>query len=79
MYYTYILRGEKNYTYVGSSSNLKSRLEQHNKGQVNSTCKHTPLKLIWYAGFQTRNLAESFEKYLKSSSGHAFRNKRLIG
>ncbi len=32
----------------------------------------------FYAAFKTEQLARAFEVYLKSSSGFAFRNKRLI-
>jgi len=36
------------------------------------------LKLVFYAAFETKKKALDFEKYLKTNSGFAFRNKRLI-
>jgi len=33
---------------------------------------------MFYAAFKAKEKAYEFEKYLKSSSGFAFRNKRLI-
>ncbi len=34
--------------------------------------------LVFYAAFVSAKRARAFEKYLKSSSGKAFRNKRLL-
>lgn len=51
---------------------------QHNTKQVDSTVSGIPWKLVWYGSFNTLKKAQEFEKYLKSSSGFAFRNKRLI-
>jgi len=34
--------------------------------------------LIWYCAFLEKKKVLAFEKYLKSSSGFAFRNKHLI-
>jgi len=45
---------------------------------VLSTKNLRPAKLIFYAAFLNNRKALAFEKYLKSSSGFAFRNKRLI-
>ena len=80
MYYVYILRSitNENQTYIGSSSDLNKRLKSHNSGANKHTSKFKPWKVIWYCAFSTQEKAESFEKYLKSASGIAFRRKRLI-
>jgi len=79
MFYTYILRSRKNHTYyIGSTNDLKKRLKQHNDLRSTFSSKVAPLDLIWYAAFNERKRALEFERYLKSSSGFAFRNKRLI-
>lgn len=79
MYYTYILySSSRNLHYVGYTSNLKRRLHYHKTGQVNTTKSFGKIELVWYAAFKTKEQALSFEKYLKSSSGFAFRNKRLL-
>jgi putative endonuclease len=78
MFYAYILKLSDNTYYHGSSDNLKQRIEYHKQGKVNSTRYKRPLKLVFYAAFQTKEKAADFEKYLKSSSGFAFRNKRLV-
>ena len=77
MHYVYILQLDNGLFYVGYSSDLKNRLLSHEAKQVLST-KHKQPKLIWYAAFQSQNKATEFERYLKSSSGHAFRNKHFL-
>jgi len=67
-----------NQTYIGSSSDIEKRLESHNSGANKHTAKFKPWKVIWYCAFAAQAKAEAFEKYLKSSSGIAFRRKRLI-
>ena len=80
MHYVYILRSISNstQTYIGSSSDLKKRLESHNSGANKHTSKFKPWRVIWYSAFENRIKAENFEKYLKTASGIAFRRKRLI-
>lgn len=78
MYYIYILQLKDKSLYIGYSSDLKSRIKEHEKGNVDSTKNLRPIKLIYYSAFLTQKKATNFEKYLKSSSGFAFRNKRLI-
>ncbi len=78
MYYVYILHLINKSYYVGSTNDLKNRIEDHNKGKSPYTKKFRPVKLIYYSAFKTMNKALLFEKYLKSGSGISFRNKRLI-
>lgn len=78
MYYVYILKLIDKTYYHGYSTNLKQRIKEHEAGIVESTKNLRPLRLIYYSAFETKDKALKFEKYLKSSSGFAFRNKRLI-
>ena len=78
MYFVYILKLKNGNYYTGYTSNLKRRLLDHNHKLVISTKSHSPTKLVFYAVFTTKLKALGFEKYLKTSSGFAFRNKRLL-
>lgn len=79
MYYVYMLRSRKNgLIYTGSTGDLRKRLNEHNRGESFSTKPYVPWDLAFYAAFETRGLAEDFEKYLKFGSGKAFAQKRLI-
>ena len=60
------------------SKDLKNRIKEHNYKKVKHTKLNTPWKLIWYCAFENKHKASKFEKYLKSGSGSAFKNKRLL-
>ena len=79
MYYVYLIesisaQGER---YLGMTTHLNERLQEHNVGKSSHTSKFKPWKLITYIAFTDRAKAEAFERYLKSGSGHAFARKRL--
>jgi len=78
VFYTYILQLRDKTYYVEYSSDLKNRIKAHNEGFIFSTKNLRPVKLIYYSAFSSQKKAINFEKYLKTSSGFAFRNKRLI-
>jgi len=78
MYYVYILKLENGDYYSGFTENLENRLLYHKRKCVYTTSKTTINKLVFSASFINKKKALDFEKYLKSSSGFAFRNKRLI-
>ena len=78
MFYCYILKLSNNKDYIGFSSDLRQRVEEHKLGKVFATKKFLPVKLIYYSAFFTKKKALDFEKYLKTASGFAFRNKRLV-
>jgi len=80
MYYTYILSSEddKAKKYYGFTTNLKERIEYHNAGKVTSTKNFRPWKITFYAAFTNKETALAFEGYLKTASGKAFANKRLL-
>ena len=48
-FYVYVLESLQNgERYIGYSSNLKRRLEEHNKGKTFTTKFMTPFKLIYF-------------------------------
>jgi predicted GIY-YIG superfamily endonuclease len=79
VFYVYLLesRSEIGRFYVGSTSDLKTRLAQHNEGESFHTAKFRPWTLRWYCAFETREKAAAFEAYLKSGSGRAFQKRHL--
>lgn len=78
MRYAYILLLKDKTYYHGYSADLRERLEDHKRGFVQATKNLRPLKLVFYAEFVSKKKALDFEKYLKTYSGFAFRNKRLL-
>ena len=80
MYYVYILVSLNNPTrcYIGRTEHLEARLQQHNRGESGYSKRYTPWRLETYTVFSDPRLADGFERYLKSGSGHAFLKKRLL-
>lgn len=80
MYYVYIIKSKENLEqiYTWFSENLQQRIEEHNTWKSKHTTKFKPWELVFYSAFEDKKIALDFEKYLKSSSWIAFRNKRLI-
>jgi putative endonuclease len=80
MTYVYLLRSlDFPYQiYVGCTNNLKARLINHNAGRSPHTARYRPWSLVCYTGFGDESKARSFEQYLKSGSGRAFRNRHLL-
>ena len=67
MYYTFVQRSLKdNRFYIGFTSDLKQRFEQHQKGVIDSTKDRRPLELIYYEACLDQNDATKREKYLKT-------------
>ena len=79
MHYVYILQSaiRPDQTYVGSTQDLRVRLEQHNAGKSTRTNKFRPWNLAVYIALREKNLAESLERYLKTGSGRAFAKRHF--
>jgi putative endonuclease len=63
--------------YVGYTKNLKERFDSHQEGDVESTEKRMPLKLIYYEACLSQKDAMRREIYLKSRNGRAFLKRRI--
>lgn len=79
MKYVYLLQSipHPNQHYVGLTSDIDKRLASHNAGQSTHTSKYRPWRILTYHAFADEAKAAAFEKYLKSGSGLAFRNKHF--
>jgi predicted GIY-YIG superfamily endonuclease len=79
MIYVYVLQSieDTERFYVGIAKDLKSRLKQHNAGEVFHTSKYKPWKVKNYVAFDDERKAHAFERYLKSGSGRAFAKKHF--
>ncbi len=77
-YYIYVLKsGKDNKFYTGYTEDLKSRFEQHKKGQVESTKDRRPLDLVYSEACCSKADALHREKYLKTFHGKQFLRNRL--
>ncbi|MCU0653516.1 MAG: GIY-YIG nuclease family protein [Candidatus Pacebacteria bacterium] len=71
MYYVYILLCEGDgKLYIGYTSDLKQRIESHNKGFVTATKNRRPLVLMHYEAYISSRDAKRRELFLKGGKGH---------
>jgi putative endonuclease len=78
MQYVYILKCNDGTFYTGCTNNIEQRLKRHANGEILYTSSRLPVEVVTYVAFSDKYKAFNFEKYLKSGSGKAFTNKRLI-
>lgn len=74
----YILECRNGQYYTGYSRNISKRLKAHRRGEVSFTKDKLPVKVVHISYFTNKQKAYDFERYLKTGSGIAFRNKRLL-
>ncbi len=78
MFYVYVLESLKDFKrYVGFTTNLTKRLEEHSKGLNFSTNYRLPFKLIYFEACLSEIDAKRRENYLKTTQGRRFLGLRL--
>ncbi len=79
MYYVYFLKSlNSSFRYVGYTSDLQFRLNEHNQGLNKSTKPYRPYDLDAYVAVKSEKIAKDLEKYFKTGSGIAFARKRIL-
>jgi predicted GIY-YIG superfamily endonuclease len=78
MWYVYFLELSNADIYVGSTNDLRRRVESHRNRRVASTKSLGPVVLRAYVALESETQARSLERYFKSGSGKAFAKKRLL-
>jgi putative endonuclease len=77
--FVYVLKGADTIPrfYVGLTSDVGARLEDHNAGRCPHTSRHRPWQLHVVMEFTDEVKAVRFERYLKSGSGRAFARRHF--
>ena len=80
MHYVYLIECQDDGSwYIGYSSDLKRRINDHLSG---NGCRTTSMKknwrLIYYESYLDKNDALGREKFLKGGSGRRFLKKQLV-
>ena len=79
MYFVYVIKSiERNYIYVGLTSNLERRISQHQDGEERTTRAYRPFKLLHSEKFPIRIEARNREKYLKSGVGKEWIKREFL-
>ena len=77
-FYVYVLESLKDKKrYIGYTSSLRRRIEEHQKGFSFATKPRLPMKLIYFEACTNDNDAKRREGYFKTTRGHRFLAKRL--
>ncbi len=70
MYHVYVLRSDRsNRSYIGSTSDLKRRVEEHNAGLATATKHWGPWELVYTEEHPNRGSAMRRERHLKTGRG----------
>jgi putative endonuclease len=78
MFYTvYLLEDQNRKWYIGFTTNLEKRIENHQTKKVISTRKMKNLKVIYCECYLNKLDALGREKFLKSGAGRKFIKKQL--
>lgn len=69
-WYTYVLRSLKDQNfYIGSTNDIKRRLQEHQQGKNTSTAKRLPVELIYFEAHLSKEDALRREQYFKTTKG----------
>jgi putative endonuclease len=80
MWFAYALQSKRDgWLYIGMSSDVDRRVEEHNRGYNRSTRPRTPFELFYVEECGSREEARKREKFLKSGKGREFLRSRLSG
>ena len=75
--FVYLLRSSKDGNfYVGWTTDLKRRLEEHNAGLTRSTKNRRPFELLYYETYSSPKLAKNRERALKRNPNMLFHFKK---
>ena len=76
-FYVYLLKSKRDSSiYIGCTSNMHKRLEEHREGKVYSTKKMLPIQPIYFEAYGSKKAAFESEKRLKHY-GSALRHLKL--
>ena len=80
MFTVYVLFSKKfDKIYIGQTSDINIRFNEHNMGLSKHTKKYIPWEIIHTEPFETRKEALYREKQLKSSRGRSFIWREILG
>ena len=79
MQIVYVLKSDKDKKwYIGCTSDLDKRLEEHNKGKVLSTKSRVPFSILYFEKFIDKHEAFRTEKFYKTAQGKRVLKHKII-
>lgn len=77
MHYVYLLLLSTKQIYTGCTEDLKERMIEHRRGNVDSTRNKRPLNLIHYEVYKEKEDAMRRERFLKTNEGRKLLARQL--
>ena len=78
MFFVYILQSDfDNSFYIGYTTNLERRLQEHNEGKSRYTSKKIPWQLKYHENFNNKTDALKREHFLKKQRNRKFYQKLI--
>jgi len=78
MFYTYVLLSRLDHKfYIGCTSDLKKRFQDHISGEVEATSLRLPVDLVYYEACINKENAYKREKYFKTGFGRRYLETRI--
>jgi putative endonuclease len=66
MFYTYLIQSEKDQGfYIGYTSDIERRRNEHLNGLVDSTKDRRPVRMIYFEAYENESAAREREEHLK--------------
>ncbi|MDO8622284.1 MAG: GIY-YIG nuclease family protein [bacterium] len=79
LFWVYVIESiESGKRYIGFTTDLMRRLEEHGKGRSRATAPYIPFRLIYVEGCANEADARRREHYFKVSEGRRYLAKRLL-
>lgn len=76
-FYTYVLKCANADWYIGSTDDLKRRIQEHQDGKCRTTRAVLPVELVYYEACRTLQGAREREAQLKTGFGRGYLRRRL--
>ncbi|MBI4262659.1 GIY-YIG nuclease family protein [Candidatus Uhrbacteria bacterium] len=78
MFYVYVLQSARlKKLYIGFTTDLRKRFNEHNRGKSVATKPYRPWTLIYYEASLNEQDARRREAYLKTTQGYRLLQRRL--
>ena len=75
--FTYVFTCSDGEWYVGLTTNIECRLQEHQDGKVQATKYRLPVELIYFEACRSRESAAAREIQLKTGFGRGYLKRRL--
>ena len=78
MFYVYVIRNTKKTLYIGTTTDLRRRVNEHNEGKSKYTSEYDNWDLVYYEAYKSKIDANDRERKLKQFGSSYGKLKKRI-